>query len=226
MVGFGNLWIAPLMLHAVTAAIGQSQGSVDLDPSGGSYWLCEHAVMSANGVVHRSFVSAIVDDEGRIWRPTYEVIETNARYRFVARENWQQEGFQFGQMQAHSIRLSSPPTSPVWQRVLSDSRMIEQRLVVPPSSIVAGEAHETIMGMALSGSALSDMVNGEDWRLQLVDQDGQILAEQALKDRSRADMLEEQRSQIAWLRAAAETPGESCSRSTPDSRAADEASVI
>ncbi len=225
MSGYGKAGFVALALFAALAGSGQASEPTAPDIRTGAYWRCEHATMAPDHPVFRSHISAIVDDAGRIWAPSYQVIETNARYGYDADENWPATGFAFHQLLSSTIQLDQPPTRPLWQQVLADGEVIERQLAVAPSLIARGEAHETIWGITLRDDALSRLVRSEDWRLQLVDEDGAVIIERALKDRSRADMAEEQRVQIAWLRDAAQTPAGHCTRSTPESRAAEEASV-
>lgn len=220
--------VASLLALAFVASCTQSLEARALDAPDrytGSYWSCEHAVMQQGGAVHHSFIGAIVDDAGRVWTPFYQVIETNARYDYVAAEDWRVRGFVVSALQSAPIQLEQPPARPLWRQILADDAVVERQAAVAPTLIARGEAHETIWGMTLRGDALARLTASEAWRLQVVDEDGAVVAEQVLKDRSRADMLAEQRAQIAWLVDAAANPETYCRRSTPESRAADEAAV-
>lgn len=225
---YRTLGLFGLVLGLLACATEGRQANADGAPDAdtGSYWHCEHAVMQPGAAVHRSYIAATVDDAGRVWAPFYQVLETNARYDYIAGENWREEGFVVSVLTSSPIQLDHAPTRPLWEQTLADGALVERQVAVPPALIARGEAHETIWGVTLRGDALARLIASEDWSLQVVDEDGVVVAERALKDRTRTDMQEEQRAQIAWLRTAAESPATYCTRSTPESRAADEASVI
>lgn len=224
MSAYKKIGLLVLLLAMIAPVAAGDTGAPDVHAD--SYWVCEHSVMTPSGTTHRSHISAIVDDAGRIWTPFYQVIETNARYGYRAGEDWRTAGFSISQLASIDIQLTHPPTRPLWQQVLADGGIVVRRLAVPESLIAADEAHETVWGINLSGDALAVLADHEDWRLQLVDEDGAVFAEQSLKDRSRADIEAEQRSQIEWLVRAASAAATYCMRSTPESREADEMSVI